>query len=165
MTDDPIPITLEHMKWFGVIITNFARAELVIQQVLSAVHKHDIGPTMILTAGLGYTGKRDALLASLRAVNIPEAHRERIRWYLGEVHKHSGTRNNIAHAFWTNGTRPGSIKPHQLKVRGGALGLFGHDEEEPDHTLEEFEAMARELTRTLDDFSAYLKANGYEALQ
>jgi hypothetical protein len=165
MADEDVPLTLEHTKWFGLIVANFARAELIIQQTLSAIHQHDIARIMILTVGLGYSGKRDALLATLRGITIPEDHAERIRWYLGQVHKHNSLRNNIAHAYWVAGKRPGSIKPYQMKVRGGVLGLFGHHEEEPDHTLEEFGLLASELTKTLDDFAAYLKASGYVAVR
>ena len=132
-----------------------------MQELLSALHEVHIAPMWLVTNGLQYAGKRDAVLASLRARNMPTADKEKIRWFLGEIHKHSDLRNRISHAIWVRGTRKNSIKPYQMKTRGGTLQYFGHLPSERDYTSPELKKIAHELSATLDRFSSYLEGAGY----
>ncbi len=65
-------------------------------------------------------------------------------------------RNSIAHSLWKEGTRPRSIKPFGLSVRGGTLTAIGYDQDERDYTDEELVDIANELTSLHTQFQEYL---------
>ena len=155
---------MEHLQSFGLIVQGFARAENLMQVILSAVYRIHLTTIILLTNGLQYAGKREAALVSLRAVEMPAEMRERIAWLLGEVNKFSALRNAISHSNWTKGTRPGSVKPYQMKTRGGTLTLFGTKEDEDDHTIDELRDAANALIAALDAADHYLEAVGLRPL-
>jgi hypothetical protein len=63
-------VTQDHMTTFGSIVQGFARHEYLMQtlarSLLNAPHLSNVA---LLTAGLGYAGKRDATLSLLRDVS------------------------------------------------------------------------------------------------
>jgi len=97
---------------------------------------------------------------------MPKEHIEKIRWYLGEIHKHNDLRNSIAHSIWVKGKRSGSIKPFHIKVRGGQLKLMGAaiSTHEIDYTSAELKKIAHELAVTIDKFGEFLIQAGYAPL-
>jgi hypothetical protein len=101
----------DHMAAFGSIVQHFARHEYLMQSIMSMLLKVPVSNIAFLTGGLGYAAKCDALLSLLRDIEIAEDQKERIRWFLGELHKFNQLRNHIAHSVWKAGTRPQSIKP------------------------------------------------------
>jgi hypothetical protein len=101
----------DHMVAFGSIVQHFARHENLMQSVMSMLLQVPMSNIAFLTGGLGYASKRDARLSLLRDIEIAQDRKERIRWFLGELHKFNQLRNHIAHSVWKAGTRPQSIKP------------------------------------------------------
>jgi hypothetical protein len=130
MAESVYVVTRAQMERFGVIVQWFARHETLIQLTISGVSGADFVNVVALTLGLGYSGKRDALLSLLRLSPPSESHVERIRWFAGELHKHSQLRNSIAHHTWLEGARPDSIKPIYL-MRGRQGTVVGILDDEP----------------------------------
>jgi hypothetical protein len=119
----------------------------------------DVGAASLLTAGLGYAGKRDALLSLLQHSTLPPNQIEKIRWHLGNLHKHNQLRNQIAHSLWGKGKRPDAIKPHYVIVRSGAGKFYGVDPNERDYTSDEIARIGDELVENYDRFLDFLSAN------
>jgi hypothetical protein len=146
----------DHMMAFGSIVQHFARHEFLMQGIMCALLKIPLSNVSMLTSGLGYAGKRDALRSLLRDTDIAGDRRERIVWFLGELHKHNQLRNHVAHSMWIAGTRPGSIKPLGADPRGGDAKFLGLDPAEKDYMLAELTEIADELGRNFDRFRDYL---------
>ena len=152
--------TFDHMAAFGSIVQHFARHEHLMQGIACALLRVPLSNVALLTAGLGYSGKRDAILSLLRDVDIETDRVERIRWFLGELHKHNQLRNHIAHSLWKTGTRPDSIKPLGASARGGNARFLGQGDGEKDWLLHELIDVADELGANYDRFVDYLYAAG-----
>jgi hypothetical protein len=147
----------EHFRAFGCIIHLFARHEALMVAVMSVLLKTDSGELHMITSELPYRGKRDALLAMIKAkMVLPPEQVERITWFLGQLHKHNGLRNAIAHSTWKSSARPNAVKPLSLSVRGGAVTFKGIEDDEPDYTDEELVNIANELIRNYEQFRDYL---------
>jgi hypothetical protein len=123
------------------------------------VEAHHLLPfdhVVFATSGLGYAAKRDAFKNLLVHSGQPDAQIERLRGYLGELQKHNDLRNNIAHAIWRDGARPGAIKPMRAITRGGKGEFIGHDNDERDYTALELADIADQLARNYNKFLDYL---------
>lgn len=153
-------VTIDHMTAFGAIIQWFARIECLMQGAMAGIVGMNTAETMMLTATMGYSAKKDTLQSLLKLPHPFKAHVERINWFLGEVHKYNGLRNYIAHSMWIEGKRPDSIKPMSVIVRGGSGKYLGIDEEERDYLFEELIVIADELSARHDEFQKFLRANG-----
>jgi hypothetical protein len=152
-------VTADHMAAFGSIVQEFARHEYLMQTLArSLLHAPHLSNVALLTAGLGYSGKRDAILSLLRDVELPDGQAERVRWFLGELHKHNQLRNHIAHSIWKAGTRAESIKPLGADARGGKARFIGLDPAEKDWLLDELIDAANELGTNYDRFVDYLES-------
>lgn len=151
-------VTTEHMAAFGSIVQHFARHEYLMQTLASMLLRAPISNVALLTAGLGYAGKRDAILSLLRDVQLPPGGADRIRWFLGELHKHNQLRNHVAHSLWKAGARAESIKPLGADARGGNARFLGLDANEKDWLIEELVDVANELGRNYDRFVDYLES-------
>jgi hypothetical protein len=149
-----------HMAAFGSIVQHFARHEYLMQGIMCAMLKVPLSNVAMMTSGLGYAGKRDALRSLLRDVEIAGNLRERIVWFMGELHKHNQLRNHVAHSMWKEGTRPGSIKPIGADPRGGDAKYLGLDPSEKDYLLVELIEIADELGHNLRKFMIFLDGVG-----
>jgi hypothetical protein len=150
----------EHMAVFGAIVRHFARHEYLMQGIMCALLKVPFSKVTLLTSGLGYSGKREALLSLLRDVEIEENTRDRVRSFVGELHKHNQLRNHVAHSMWKEGTRANSIKPIGADARQGRAKFIGHDPTEEDYLLDELVNVANELGRNFDSFRNFLDSVG-----
>lgn len=141
-------ITPDHMAAFGSIVQHFARHEYLMQGIMCALLKVPASNIGLITAGHGYAGKRDALRSLLHDIEIAADRKERIVWFLGQLHKHNQLRNHIAHSMWIAGTRPNSVKPLGVDPRGGDAKFIGLDPAEKDYLLRELVKIADELGKT-----------------
>jgi hypothetical protein len=62
--------------------------------------------------------------------------------------------------MWVNGTRPNSIKPMGISVRGGKGKLKGVLESEPDYLLEELISLADKLALINNSFLEFISTLG-----
>lgn len=157
----PHPASDEHLRAFGHIVHIFARFELVIQVVLASIAGGNLTLMQMVTSGLGYSGKRDALLSVLQHCSYEDDRVSRLRGFLDEIHQWSPLRNAIAHHNWKAGIRPGSIKPIYIAVRGGAGKVKGVAPEEREYTAGELMDIATGLGEVYNRLTDYLDAIGF----
>jgi hypothetical protein len=157
------PLTEKHLVVFGLIITSFARLEWLIQITIAAVGRLDFATTLIVTRSLPYKAKRDTLYALLNKLNMPENHKTEIKDFLDAADKLNTLRNNIAHAMWTAGKRPGSIKPMTILVQGGSGRYIGIDDSDKDYTIDELVHSTDKLAIINNSYLNFLRAAGYTA--
>lgn len=150
------PVTEDHINSFGHIVHIFARLELIMQGIITRLGNADFALVIVLTAGLGYSGKRDALLSVLANTQGRDTEVETIKKFLGKFHKWNAVRNAVAHHSWKAGVRLGSIKPISIVVGGGSGKLKGQDPKEPDYTAEDLVEIGNELGQLYNDFVVYL---------
>ena len=153
-------MTPRHLSAFGAIVHIFARHELLIVGGRSHLTNCDGGLLMHLTAEVPYRAKKDAFIALLRS-GAPAEQVTRISEFLGEIHKYNNIRNAIAHNGWKPGTRPGSIKPLSLGVRGGTTSILGISDDEPEYTEDDLKAVVDDLFKFYDRFRRYLFEIGF----
>jgi hypothetical protein len=150
------PLTEDRFRAFGAIIHMFARHESLMVGAMSVVMDAEVVPVSMMAAELPYRGKRETLLALIKAKPLPDDQISRIAWFLGELNKRNALRNAIAHQAWKKGLRPNSIKPLGLSVRGGSVSFAGLQEDERDYTVDELIDIANELIRLYEQFRDYL---------
>ncbi len=152
------PPTDEHLTGFGAIVQQFARFERLMEVTMAALLGANLGPVTILVAGLGYAGKRDALLSLTKAKIMPAKDQKKIIGFLDDLHKYAGLRNSIAHSVWKHGRRAGAIKPINLTVRGGTMRVRGLRQNEPDYTADELFEISGRLADLHNQFRDYLES-------
>jgi hypothetical protein len=119
----------------------------------------------ILTRELSYSAKRDTLYSWMEIAKVDDSIRLPIKKFFDEVDDYNSLRNLIAHSIWTHGTRPGSIKPVTVKIRGGKGKFFGDpkDETEKDWTEEEMTNIAAKLGLIHNSYVFFLRTSGLYA--
>jgi hypothetical protein len=162
MTTKPKPsvLTPDYFAAFGAIIHHFARHEYLMQCIVSAIIDVPIVPVSILTVELGYRARRETLLSLMRSKPLPKAQLQRIETFLAILDKRNALRNAIAHQAWKQGTRPGSVRPIGISVRGGEARFKGLAKSEDEYTADKLRRIANELGRSYDRFVAYLDREG-----
>jgi hypothetical protein len=151
-----IPISREQFAAFGSIIHSFAHLEWIIQLTMAAVSDLDFGKVILLTRELTYAGKRDTLFSYMEYKQTPEEQiRKDIKELLNNADKHNPLRNHIAHSIWRQGSRPNSIRPVTIRVRGGRGKIVGSDDE-PDYTDAELFAVADTLHQLHNHYVALM---------
>jgi hypothetical protein len=149
-------IGARHCTAFGAIIQGFARCEYLMAIIVSTLTNTDVFRTFALMIDLGYAGKRNTTRAIIDLSELPPEQKERLKWFLGEIHKHNQLRNCIAHLAWTVGTRPDSVKPYGATTRRGKLEVTGMSEDDGDFLVSELEFAANELADTYNKLTDYL---------
>ena len=119
------PVTDEHCLAFSAIVPHFARHERLMEIAIASLLRSTVGPTSIAVAGLGFTGKRDALKSLIKLSTLPDETATNIYSFLDKLQTRAALRNAIAHNVWRGGKRKGSIKPLGALPRGAGLGKFG----------------------------------------
>lgn len=158
--EDEDDITFKHFATFGGIVHSFARFEWVIQGTMAAISGLDIGKITVLTRELGYSAKREALYSYMELYETPENLKSGIKGFLDALHGYSGLRNHIAHSLWKPGSRPNSIRPLAIKVRGGKGKLIGEDTD-ADYTDVDLAHIADKLRRLHNSYIQFLRSQGF----
>ena len=78
-------ITDQHLILFGALIQWFAQHEVLMQKIMATVSGADVTSIKLLTSGLGFTEKRDALFNLLRHRAVPLDQIDHIQSYLEEI--------------------------------------------------------------------------------
>jgi len=101
----------------------------------------------------------------MEIAKIDDSLRIPIKTFFDEVNGYNYLRNFIAHSIWTYGTRPGSIKPVAVKVRGGKGKFFGNpkDHTEQDWSEEEMTNIAAKLGIIHNSYVSFLRTSGLYA--
>jgi hypothetical protein len=155
MTEHPEPtLTREHLLACGAIIQMFARHERLLDLIMVTLVEGN-SLVMVMTSGLSYRAKHDAVKAVLKAARSARQHVERINGFIGEIDQYSGLRNHMAHSIWTLGSRPGSVKPVSV-TRGGKTKWLGFGPDERDYTLEQLNQIVDTLNERVGEFQRFL---------
>ena len=72
----------EHLMLFGMVIQWFARHEVLMHEIMGTVSGSDATSIKLLTRGLSFTVKRDALFNLLRHRAVPLDRIDQVRKYL-----------------------------------------------------------------------------------
>lgn len=154
------PVSPEHMVGMGMIVQFFARHELLMTKLMSKIIGCKELDIVFLMSGLGYQGKRDAVLSVLVNSTMPKDQKDKINSYLDELNSYKNLRNNAAHSAWVDGKRNGSIKPMFFSARGGSAKLIGFKHNEKDYTPDELIAAGTKISELHDNFRNYLMGVG-----
>ena len=117
-------LTERHLQLFGAIIQWFARYEWLMQEVMATVAGSNSGSVMLLTRGLDFSGKRQALFDLLRHRTVPLDRYDRINGYLMVPHTLTPLRDDIAHSTWIPGPSSNSIQPDWILRLPPASGRY-----------------------------------------
>jgi len=109
-------LTEQHLILFGKIIQWFARHEVLIEEIMATVSGADATSIKLLTSGLCFTEKRDALFNLLRHRAVPLDQIDQIQSYLEVLHTFTPLRDDITHSVWIEGKPQNSIWPAWLKA-------------------------------------------------
>ena len=159
-------LTERHLLLFGTIIQWFARYEWLMQEVMATVAGSDSGSIMLLTRGLDFSGKRQALFDLLRHRGVPLDRYDRINAYLMVPHTFTPLRDDIAHSVWMPGPSSNSIQPDWIlrlppsirPLRG--KGLIEREEDKVTYSLEELGETVDTLAANYEAFFGYLQEIG-----
>ena len=161
--DGTYPVTTEHVIYFGIIISMFAKLEHQMCIAAAGILGSDLGTAYILMGAMHYRQKRQTLTHLNATLGIGGAISASLKDLLNRLDRHSALRNWIAHAVWTNGRRADSIKPMQILLRSDTLRVIGHDHNEQDYTVDDFRNAASELDAIGGDWREFLETAGLEA--
>jgi len=159
-------LTERHLLLFGTIIQWFARYELLMQEIMAILMGADSGSVMLLTRGLDFSEKRQALFDLLRHRNIPLDRYDEINKFLMVPHTLTPLRNDIAHSGWVTGPSSDAIQPDwilrlppSVKPLHGP-GLVEREEDKIAYSLDEFREIVDTLATNYKDFIKYLHEIG-----
>jgi hypothetical protein len=166
-------LTEQHLLLFGTIIQWFAKYELLMQDMMATAAGLDSANIMLLTRGLDFTGKRQALLDLLRHKVIPVDDLNRICEYLMVPNTLTPLRNDIAHSVWTSAPDSRSIQPAWILqlppgVRPLREALFDANpdkflenaQDKITYTLDELDEIVGRLAGNYRSFSDYVTTVG-----
>ena len=129
---------------------------------MAAVAGLDIGKITLLTRDLGYAAKLDSLYSYMELYETPDELKAQIKGFLDAAHEYNALRNHIAHSLWRRGSRPKSVRPLTIRVRGGKCKLVGSDDE-PDYTQTDLGLIADKLRQMHNSYMQFMKSSGFEA--
>lgn len=160
--DDAVKFT--HFAGFGGIIHAFAGFEWLMQLTFAAISGGNHQHILIMTRALTFSQKRDTLYSFMEIFKTPNEYRDPITRLLDEVDTHSTLRNNIAHAIWHEGRRPGSIRPMTIITKGGKGKMLGHDDSHKDYTDREIGIIGDRLRAVHNEYIQFLRSSGLMAI-
>jgi hypothetical protein len=145
-------ITDEHYAAFGRIVNTIADIDGVLDSIIVAFvqGRHEVLPLLTM---LNSKSKIDYIVAMAKESNMSSAVIEELEKLMDRVRKARGLRDQIAHCTWTEGTKPGTIKPLEMRART-VLKMLGIKHNEKQWTAGELNAEAkryRELGHELAD--------------
>jgi hypothetical protein len=156
-----VPTTHDHLLAFGSIVQDFARFERIVEICISKILSSDHALTTVAISNLGYNAKCEALKSLLYLTPWPDQDRaDTVLKFISDFNIQAPLRNSIAHHVWTEGKRPGSIKPLSARSRGGRAKFQGMLNDERDYTADELYQIADSLVDIHEAFVKFLIAVG-----
>lgn len=156
-----------HLQLFGAIIHWFARYERLMLEMAAHVAGSDYAAILLLTRGLDFEGKREAVLDLLRHRRVPLDQNDRIQAYLGVPQTLTRLRNDIAHSTWTSIRYANWIQPDWIlrpppRIKASRKDSDADDfvEDENDkigYTIADLEEIVRSLSANYENFAGYLQ--------
>jgi len=153
-------LTSNHILAFGGITYNYAKIEGALEIIISDMLNIDVGTTVIITEPYSSLDLRNVIKALNKLIALPNNLNEELAQIVGDLQSFGSLRNNIAHNTWTDGDRPGSIKPMRMNIRSGKPVPTGHEEGEQDHTADELQNKVNELKNLHDRVRRFIVDSG-----
>ena len=144
-------LTEEHLMLFGMITQWFARHEVLVHQIMGIVSRSDATSMKLLTNGLSFNVKRDALFNLLRHRAVPLDRIDQVRRYLEILNTFTPLRSDIAHSGWIEAKSANSTQPAWLSHGPVAAIKAVHDIDE--HAKTFIEDYQDQVTYTLDELN------------
>ena len=148
-----------HLLEFGRVVHNFATVETGIKIALSGILQIDLAAALIVLEPCS-AGNLKNIAKSLAKDRLKPKLAEQLCCIVGDWSATSGLRNDIAHSRWTDGDRPGSIKPRGLSIQEGRVKYIGDDEKEKSYTVSELQAEAEKLRAINERVLVFLDKSG-----
>jgi hypothetical protein len=161
-------ITDQHLMLFGTVTQSFAQHESLMQEVMAAVSGADVTSIRLLTRGLNFNQRRDALFNLLRHRAVPIDQIDQIRNYLQILQTYNALRHDIAHAIWIDGRPKNSIRPLWLShgqvaaikpvhdTDGDTKPFIEDDDDRATYTLDDLREIGANLNSNCAEFHDYL---------
>ena len=141
----------------------YAAVESGIKIAMSAILEIDLAHALIAFEPYGARDVKN-VAKSLAKERLKPDLAEQFNSIVGEWSGHNFLRNTIAHSRWTDGDRPGSIKPRSVNIREGHAKFIGDDENEKSYTTTELGAVLAQLDSINERLKRFLKASGLERI-
>jgi len=117
--------TQEHMRAFGMIANRWAVHEVQLMWILGGMLKLDEAGTMVTFGRMQYPGKRDTYLGLIDTFDYRKGIKTKARELIGALRGSFLLRNDVCHCMWTDGDKPGTIRPIQIQNDRGKVKLTG----------------------------------------
>jgi hypothetical protein len=160
--------TDQHLMLFGTVTQSFAQHESLMQEIMAAVSGADVTSIRLLTRGLNFNQRRDALFNLLRHRAVPIDQIDQIRNYLQILQTYNALRHDIAHATWIDGKPKNSIRPLWL-THGPVAAIrpvhdtdndtkpfIEDDDDRATYTIDDLREIGVNLTTNCAEFRDYL---------
>ena len=148
-----------HLLAFGRIIHRYAAVESGVKIALSGILRIPLAEAMITFEPYGALDLKN-VARSIAKERLKSELVEPFVCIVGDWFALNGLRNTIAHSRWTEGARPGSIKPRSVNIREGRARWVGDGEEETDYTVEELNLKADSLHAVNERLKKFLHESG-----
>jgi hypothetical protein len=165
-------LTERHLTLFGTIVQWFARHELLMQEIAATVIGSDSAAVIILTRGLRFSDKHQALLSLLRHRRVPLDQFDAVRRYLKVPHTLSRLCDDIKHSAWISGPTLNSIQPNwilrpkpTIKPMHKAADtrfedFMENDDDRAEYSLGDLTEVAETLGKNYELFAEYVRKVG-----
>lgn len=155
----PDILTEKHYEAFGRIIASYAHAESLVKMSIAGLVPVPLSVVMIMSEPYNALALRNVAKSLAKLHDDPEL-TESMVGLIGRLGSFSSLRNDIAHLRWTNGTRPGSVRPIRLDIRQGRPVHKGFGDDEPDFTIDDLAKKANALFQLYRDIRQFLLDSG-----
>jgi len=147
----PNCLTEQHMMLFEMVTQWFAQHEVLIHEITATVSGSDATSIKLLTRGLAFTVKRDALFNLLRQRAVQLDRIDQVRRHLQILNTFAPLCNDIAHSAWIEVKSETSIQPAWLSHGPLTAIKAVHDIDE--HSKHFIEDSQDKITYTLDELT------------
>ena len=130
---------------FGRIVYWYAQVEFGIKATIAGILDIHIQDAQVLTEPYNALALRNVAKSIAKSADLADRHLNEFVHIVGGFQAASLLRNTVAHSRWTEGTRPGSIRPTRMEIRNGRAQPMGWDASEPDYTADDFNEAAKKL--------------------
>lgn len=152
-----------HMAAFGRVIHHFAFVETGIKIAISGILECDLGAVLIFSEPYSSLDLKN-VAKSLAKERLKPEHCEKFVQIVGDWSKFASLRNVIAHSRWTDGDRPGTIKPRSVKIRQGRADWIGDDPSETSYSAADLEDVVTDLRKVDQRLRDFLTSSGLQAI-
>ena len=164
--------TEKHLTLFGTIVQWFAHYELLMQEITATVIGSDAASIILLTRGLGFRDKYQALLNLLRHRRIPLDQFDAVRRFLEAPQTLSTLCDDIKHSVWVAGPSlnsiqpdwilrsPPMIKPMHMAPDTRSEDFMENADDRAEYSLSNLAEVAETLRENYEAFSEYVRKVG-----